>query len=750
MSNGNARAMLATLKQGLRGAVFLRIVPEELRASWGQFIGIALLNIVVQFVTDFVRTGRNGEFWPTGLPGVLFGVPVILFACWAVAARARRVDQVLLFATVLSAVGLVIHAASPVIHWLLHSRLKMGGGMVWYGLSYYAAPAWFALASGVAALRLFGAGFLQKSAAFLLAALLIGAPLSLIYTNKTLWWRAYDEKAAEAESSMRHFLESEDVLFLQASALERELAALRPGGGKGMGVYFVGMAGYSDQDVFMKEVRYVARLFRERYGAEHHTVELINNPQTVADAPIASVTSLRLSLKRVAHVMDRDRDILFLYLTSHGSRDHKFSLDFGSMRFNVLDPFRLREILDESGIRRRVVVISACYSGGFIDALKDDNTLVITSAAADRTSFGCSNDADFTYFGKAYFHDALRSTNSFVEAFDLARPLIAQREGRENYEHSDPQIYVGAAMRDALAAFSRQQSARHVAAARPQLGGAQPAAPSGAMALLQQRALAGQDGAQFELGASYQFGRGVTRDYALAVEWLQKSAAQGNTKAMCNLGWAYEYGRGVPQDYTKARYLYERAAALGDADAQLAIGDMYLHGEGVKQDYAQAYARYRKVAGLGNARGQLMLGQLYQLGQGVKQDDAAALQWYQKAADQGSPDGYNELGYLLLQRRQRMPEAIAYLEKALKLAPNNYAIMDSLGWGYYLTGRKDEGLKWLQRAYAGLKDPEIAAHLGEALWVRGEKAQGAKVWREAAKVHPRDATLNAVMKKFLS
>src|SRR5207344_2149888 len=114
------------------------------------------------------------------------------------------------------------------------------------------------------------------------------------------------------------------------------------------------------------------------------------------------------TLARVAEVMDPDEDILFLFLTSHGSKDHHFTLEFGRMAFKTLDPPTLRRLLDESGIKRRVIVVSACYSGGFIDALKDDNSLVITAAAADRSSFGCSDKADFTYFGKAYFDEALR------------------------------------------------------------------------------------------------------------------------------------------------------------------------------------------------------------------------------------------------------------------------------------------------------------------------------------------------------
>jgi TPR repeat protein len=751
MGNWKAKGLLTTLTQGVRGALLMRIAPEKIDATWGQLFGLAALDVVVEFATDILRAGAHGELALWALPGVLFCIPVILFASWAVAVRAKRPEQVLPFAIVLVSIGLVINAGAPLAHWIFHTRLKLGGGPNWYALDYFIAPFWFALASGVAAIRLFGLSSRQKAASFLLAAILIGVPSSLVYTDKTLWTPLFDQQAYEERQSKHNVLENEDIFYLQPGLLERELASLQPGGKAGIDMYFVGVAGYSDQDVFMKEIHYVSGLFKRRYGAKDHSVELINNLQTVAEVPIASVTSLQLSLDRIGKVMDKNKDILFLYLTSHGSRDHRFSLDFGGMRFNVLDPFRLREILDESGIKRRVVVVSACYSGGFIDALKDDNTLVITSAAPDRTSFGCSNEADFTYFGKAYFHDALSKTNSFIDAFNLAKPLITEREDKDHFDHSDPRMYVGTRIQDALAQFNRQHASDRIAATSGQSTVKTGREGGGIdVALVQQQALRGLDGAQFELGAMYQFGRGVKQNQPLAVEWYQKSAAQGNAKAMCNLGWAYQNGKGVKQDYAKALYLYQKAATLGDAAAQYSLGIMYQYGQGIPRDDAKAFEYIEKSALQGNAQGQMYLGDLYQVGEGVKQDDTKALEWYQKSAAQGNAQAYNEMGYMLLEHHERIPEAIAYLEKAIRIAPNDFNIMDSLGWGYYLIGKTAEGARLLRQAYAGHRDPVIAAHLGEVLWVEGKKQEGKKIWHQALKMYPQDKTLKAAIRKFIT
>ncbi|HXU93800.1 MAG TPA: tetratricopeptide repeat protein [Gallionella sp.] len=109
---------------------------------------------------------------------------------------------------------------------------------------------------------------------------------------------------------------------------------------------------------------------------------------------------------------------------------------------------------------------------------------------------------------------------------------------------------------------------------------------------------------------------------------------------------------------------------------------------------------------------------------------------------------YNALGYSLLERNVRIPEALELVEKALQLAPDDPAIMDSVGWGYYRSGRLDESVEMLRRAFAGNPDPEIAAHLGEVLWVRGDKEEARKVWQDSLNAHPGNALLQAVIKKF--
>jgi tetratricopeptide (TPR) repeat protein len=110
---------------------------------------------------------------------------------------------------------------------------------------------------------------------------------------------------------------------------------------------------------------------------------------------------------------------------------------------------------------------------------------------------------------------------------------------------------------------------------------------------------------------------------------------------------------------------------------------------------------------------------------------------------------YNALGYSLLERNERIAEAVELVEKALQLAPDDAAIMDSVGWGYYRSGRLDESLKLLRRAFAGNPDPEVAAHLGEVLWVHGDKEEARKIWQDSLRANPGSTPLQAVIKKFI-
>ena len=122
--------------------------------------------------------------------------------------------------------------------------------------------------------------------------------------------------------------------------------------------------------------------------------------------------------------MNGESDILFLILTSHGTRDG-LVVNAGRL-VETLTPSNLAEMLHRTGVRHKVVIISACYSGVFIPRIADADTLVITAADANHASFGCEDKAKWTYFGDAFFNVALRRAISLKDAFLLARSLVVE------------------------------------------------------------------------------------------------------------------------------------------------------------------------------------------------------------------------------------------------------------------------------------------------------------------------------------
>jgi hypothetical protein len=258
--------------------------------------------------------------------------------------------------------------------------------------------------------------------------------------------------AQERGGEARPRIDIEATYYDQAQLLERALARLQPSRPGRPQLYFVGFAGYGMQAVFKREVVAVRELFDAQFSTRGRSLALINHPTTLADVPLASVTNLDRALQHIGSLMNRDEDVLFLFLTSHGQKG-LFAVEMAGFGLNDLTPYNLRAILDRSGIRNRVVVLSACHSGSFVPALAGPRTLVIAAAHADRTSFGCDDRREWTYFGDAFFNRALRQERSFERAFEQASQLISRWEARDKLVASMPQIAGGQALRPKLEAI---------------------------------------------------------------------------------------------------------------------------------------------------------------------------------------------------------------------------------------------------------------------------------------------------------
>ena len=235
---------------------------------------------------------------------------------------------------------------------------------------------------------------------------------------------------------------AEDAFYAQSRLLNKALESVQYGEFAQSHWYFLGVAGASYQDVFRSEVERIKEQFDTRFGTLGRSMMLVNNPATRTEIPIASKHSIEMALRRMGQQMNRESDVLFLYMTSHGL-PNQFEMENAPLDLTQVDPKWLRETLDTSGIRWRVIVISSCFSGSFVPALQNDNTLIITASAADRQSFGCTNEADYTYFGRAFFDQAMREQNSIETAFNQAQKTVSQWETAQGFEPSEPQWSMG-------------------------------------------------------------------------------------------------------------------------------------------------------------------------------------------------------------------------------------------------------------------------------------------------------------------
>ena len=193
---------------------------------------------------------------------------------------------------------------------------------------------------------------------------------------------------------------------------------------------------FGDQGVFRREATGAAQIVANRFGGDPVVVKYNNKT-----GGGATVETLATTLQAQSKKMNGESDLLFLILTSHGSRDG-LAVVAGRL-VETLKPSNLSEMLGRTGVRNKVVIISACYSGVFIPRLADAETLVITAADADHPSFGCEDKAKWTYFGDAFFNAALRRANNLKDAFLMARSLVSKRELREGFEPSHPQMAGG-------------------------------------------------------------------------------------------------------------------------------------------------------------------------------------------------------------------------------------------------------------------------------------------------------------------
>lgn len=444
--------LAANVWAGIRLALFLPISPQAFRVSAGHFATLFAFNVAITLLADMAKQGWPGMFNVAALPHVLSQVPMVLLAGLLIATIMGRRELLLGLAVALIAVDPLFELVG-----LLLSLGPVGGWLAvhpgWGLLLAYAFIIW-SFALSLRALLVFDGWHGARSGAAVLVLLGLLAAFVFLVPRTALWLAVDDRTPTEPAASVAE----EELFHLQPQLLQEALGQLetqRPGV---VDLYFLGVAPYAREDVFVREVMSVRELFDTRFDTAGRSLVLANSPQTLADVPIATLTNLRAALERLGEVMDPAEDVLFLFITSHGDERHELAFELPPLKLQQLTPGRLARLLDEAGIKWKVVLVSACYSGGFVAPLHDPDTLVMTAADARSTSFGCESGRDYTYFGQAYFRDALSRSFSFVDAFELARQAVSERERAEGLPPSNPQIEFGTAIRPRLQLLKQRLS----------------------------------------------------------------------------------------------------------------------------------------------------------------------------------------------------------------------------------------------------------------------------------------------------
>lgn len=436
------------LRDGLRLSLLLAPRATPAQVSPWPALAFAFIAWVLVLPVEWALAQAPRTFELAGIQTFLIDFALTLIAAFILVALTQRKALWMTTAAWLAASALLPSALyGAFAMWKPELAEHPAPGLVWL---FWSIAAFVRLAVFLAVQR-FGRALGAALLSYLVVIVpwVIASPDDFIITDWPALWASQQEDAEyydEDEDDSTWLETPEATFYAQPGLLQMELDGIEPQRPGVVDMFVIGFGGDGEENVFLNEVAFLRDLAAHRLDAGNRQVSLINNAATAADWPLATATNLERALAGVAQRMDVDEDILFLYLTSHGSEGHELYVNQPPLALDQITPGRLRAALDDAGIRWRVIVVSACYSGGFVNALRDPHTLVVTAARHDRTSFGCGNASTITWFGRAFLVDGLNASRNFRSAWLSARRQIAQREQEEGYDPSEPQWAAGEAI----------------------------------------------------------------------------------------------------------------------------------------------------------------------------------------------------------------------------------------------------------------------------------------------------------------
>jgi hypothetical protein len=248
----------------------------------------------------------------------------------------------------------------------------------------------------------------------------------------------------------------------QHKKMANAIAAVRPHRAGLVDAYVLAV-GLDADPVFTREASEASKVLTRRYDAAGRGLLLATGSATHASG---SPTNIALGLAALAQQMDKAEDVLILFATAHGAPGVGVVHKESDKAYGMMAPQRLAMLLDELGIKRRLIIISACFSGQFVGSLATSDTIVITAADDDRTSFGCAPGNDWTFFGDALINNAMRQGKGLDEAVAEAFALINEWEFARGLTSSKPRLFIG----DGARSWLTKLEARSPKGSTPKVG----------------------------------------------------------------------------------------------------------------------------------------------------------------------------------------------------------------------------------------------------------------------------------------
>lgn len=439
--------MVQNVRAGARMALFRGDAIRQVKVSVDQVFFLAVLDVLIMLTLDWAEALPKPEFNAWGLVSAGFGFTVLCTVAYVFARLYRNKTFIVRFIV-------CAYSIAPwftLLMFVMKKSYVLMASVPWIAAAlWWISVAWFFAVIGWILARIAG----TRARGWRVGATLAGF-VAISMSTASLQVDLFYFSGDRDENARRKRVNAEEVFDAQPELLQSAARGLRASSPGVTELYFLGFASYAGQDVFKKEALYARDLLDNRFGTRGRSLVMINHADTASNLPLASGANLRRVLKMIGRRMHAREDVLFIYLTSHGSEKRGLAAQFWPLTLNDIPAEKLKAYLDEAGIKWRVLLISACYSGNFVEVLKNDFTLVMTAAAADKQSFGCSNTRDFTYFGEAVFRDALNRERTFIPAFQSAIAAIQQREASERLDPSIPQLFIGARIGAKLAAIER-------------------------------------------------------------------------------------------------------------------------------------------------------------------------------------------------------------------------------------------------------------------------------------------------------